>query len=281
MLTNPSRRDIIQGVTDISNPFVKADECDWIDWNVGGYPVRVPKFLSDYHGAHSRQNWESCRYRSMEQRLKPTDILFDIGTEQAYCTVPIAKIIGSAKNICLFEPSALAWPNIFHTWNENGLDSPLECWAGFVSNETRVEQADYVGGMRGHWPECAFTGKLLNTTAYRYDSPNEQRSSTHSITIDDFVAQTKIVPTVLNIDVEGYELRVLQGAIGTLASYRPLVWLSEHLYEYAGGPGNNMLQRFEGGDPLEEQRKLIQDLGYERIELGTDHECHCMLIPKE
>jgi FkbM family methyltransferase len=257
----------------MSDILVPVESVEWVDWNVGGYPVRVPKFLADYHG--DRSQWERKRYESLESNLKRGDIVFDIGTEQAYCTVPIARMVG-AGNMCLFEPSALAWSNIWATWNENGLESPRACWAGFVSNESQqAECPDYEGRChRGVWPECAFTGRLLNATSYRYDSISEQRSSTNAITLDEFCAWKQIIPDALNIDVEGYELRVLQGAVEILKRYRPLVWLSEHLYEYAGGPGNNMLQRIEGGDPLTEQRELMKELGYEMTLLGIDHEAH-------
>jgi FkbM family methyltransferase len=49
-----------------------------------------------------------------------------------------------------------------------------------------------------------------------------------SLTVDSFVAQTGLAPTLIKIDVEGAEWYVLNGALETLRRHRPTVLLEVH-----------------------------------------------------
>lgn len=48
------------------------------------------------------------------------------------------------------------------------------------------------------------------------------------VSLDSYLEDRGIVPNVIKIDVEGYELEVLQGAEGALRKYRPTVFLELH-----------------------------------------------------
>lgn len=252
--------------------YVKAEAVQWAERTFGGQSILIPQFLSERHNWWA--TWESSRFSSMQANLRPGDILFDIGSEQGYMSCVYARFVGGGEHLCLFEPAVEVWPNAKTTWEANGLATPLATWCGFVSSETRTaEYHDFHIGYRDGWPECAYTGLLLDATKFRYDSPTEQASSTDSITIDDFCRERGIVPMAITMDIEGFEIRALQGAVETIKACSPLIWISEHT------GSNNMLRRFEGGDPVEDARRLMQELGYKREELGTDHETHVLWYP--
>jgi FkbM family methyltransferase len=70
-------------------------------------------------------------------------------------------------------------------------------------------------------------------------------------TIDIFIRQQEIVPDVIKIDVEGFELNVLKGAVTTLSQNNPLIFLEVH-------PA--LLE--QNGDSVEELVNFMSHLNY-------------------
>jgi len=49
-----------------------------------------------------------------------------------------------------------------------------------------------------------------------------------SVTLDQYIAQGNAAPSVMKIDVDGFELHVLRGARKCLAEHRPRLWVEVH-----------------------------------------------------
>jgi FkbM family methyltransferase len=60
-----------------------------------------------------------------------------------------------------------------------------------------------------------------------------------TVTLDEFVAHTRIAPEIIKIDVEGHEAAVVEGAMRTLATYRPTVFME---YTPVASEGRDMLR---------------------------------------
>jgi hypothetical protein len=68
-----------------------------------------------------------------------------------------------------------------------------------------------------------------------------------TLTLDEWVANYKVVPDFIKCDVEGAELLVFQGGLSTLATYKPIVF-SEMLRKWTrpfGYQPNDMLAYFK------------------------------------
>ena len=250
-----------------------APESAIVDWNIGGYPVRVPKFLADRQG--DKSTWEVPRFQHMERHLHPGMTLFDVGSEQAYMSAVYARFVGGGENMVLMEPVPESWVNIKTIWEANDLATPRQFWCGFVGERSwTAEYHDFPTGYRdARWPECAYGSQLLDATKFRY--PGEHQHCTDSITLDEFVRCSGVIPDAITMDVEGYEPTVIAGAIETIRAHRPLIWVSIHK-----ATGNNILFKFTGSDHVDEMEKTLADLGYVAEFIAEDHEKHVFWSPR-
>lgn len=205
--------------------------------------------------------WERPRFESMAANLRPGTVLFDVGTEQGDVSVVYAQMVGG-ENMVLFEPHPLLWPNVKALWEANGLKDPLACTVGFLNSKTATAvHQDFSDSKRGVWPECAHTGVIHTPVSFR--NIHDCSHVSPSITMDEWVRRTGIVPGAITIDVEGGELNVIEGAEEVLES-GPIVWISVHP-EMLGA----WYRRTEG-----ELHAAMRRHGYHGKFLGKDHEHH-------
>lgn len=200
--------------------------------------------------------WEKERIFSMREHLKKGDVLFDIGSEQGWCNLVYADMVG-AENMVLIEPTPEFWPNIKALWCKNFPNStPKACYSGFFGSLINDKRIDFRG-----WPLDALSDSIIDRNSYRY--LNEHKNIPQ-ITIDEFVKRSGIIPDALTMDTEGAELLILKGATKTLRENNVKVWVSEH---------DDLAKRNFGVDE-DDIAEFMAGLGYEREVLATDHERH-------
>lgn len=196
--------------------------------------------------------WEVARLDSMHKNIRPGDVVVDVGTEEGDISGLISQWGGE---LVLTEPNGLAWPCIKAIWEGNSLKPPLICWEGFVGHITSVEWSPST-----NWPESSF-GSMIHDHGF---CNLGERPDIPSVRMDDLVEDAGIVPDIITIDVEGSELRVLEGAQETLRRFRPLVYVSIH-------------EAFMFNQYNESPIKLLwllREQGYEYTLLDYDHELH-------
>ena len=215
------------------------------------HEIKLPEYLAiwdvwDY--------WERIRIDHMERFLTKNDIVFDVGTEYGAMTALWAKWV---KGVCLMEPTPEMWGSIKAIWEANEIPTPLTTYCGLVGNEIR--NAPFVMG-KG-WVKEADAPALTDKCGYKYI---HEHRDLPQITIDEFVELSGIVPTALNIDIEGAELKALKGAENTLKNHKPKIWVSIH-------PDLAERDYDVKGNDLKE---YLESLGYVGKHLATDHEEH-------
>lgn len=202
--------------------------------------------------------WEKERIASMEQHLKKGDVFFDVGTEQGWCNLAYAEIVGP-ENMVLIEPTQEFWPNIKQIWQKNGLADPKACLPVLLSDK---DTHDYdFRDFNGVWPAVA-DGDMIDRNKYQYIHENTENIP--EMTIDHYVRISGIVPDAMGMDTEGSELLILKGAEKTLKKYKPKLFISIHpdlgLRDY--------------GVKREDTIAYLESLGYVGEHLATDHEEH-------
>jgi len=211
----------------------------------------------------SRNGWEFERFESFRQELVWGDTFFDVGAEHGWISAIIGREFVGAANMVLFEPGVEFWGSIRKVWHWNGLDTPLDCFSGFVDAKT---VGRYQSGIDG-WPaEASVSSPEIGGMPYNRIGFQDRPS----ITIDDYVKYSGHKPTAINVDVEGAELLVMQGASQTLLNCRPLVWISIH---------PDLIER-DFGATKETVLGFMRGSGYTGTHLGTDHEEHWLFKPR-
>jgi FkbM family methyltransferase len=207
--------------------------------------------------------WEVKRMEALHDVIATDDVVYYVGSEvgdlAALCQTWGAGMV-------LFEPNPKVWSGTRAIWEANNLKTPI-CIEGFASDQTTTWDSDYI--YVGKWPENA---SRPIEGAHGFKELDKEGQSYPQIRIDDVYANKRIPPpTIIALDVEGSEGRVLRGAEQTLAKHRPTIFLSLHpefLHEQYG----------EWGAEL---RKWIIDIGYEETLLEYPmHEVHLMYTGK-
>ena len=221
------------------------------------YQYQLPVPLADWDVFAC---WERERFHSMRDNLSRGDILFDIGTEQGWCNLIYADIVGP-ENMVLIEPTVQFWPNIRATWERNYDQLPLACYLGLLSDITNTKLKKFAP-----WP-AASLGLLIDRNKYQYI--HEHEDNVTQMTLDDLVNRSKIVPDAITMDVEGAEILILQGADKTLRLHRPKVWISVH---------PDLIER-DYHATADDVHTFMDELGYTATHLATDHEEHWFYRP--
>lgn len=187
----------------------------------GRHEIILPKHRAERPEWYTETGWEKKRLNHMWSCIrdfvvdaKKTPVVYYVGVEEgdmtALCALWGAKLV-------MFEPNELVMPNIKAIWEANKLNMSDTFYPCFAS--------DITDNMIEPVTVADITGEVIHNHGFK------ELKDPHGITqikIDDIVEKTGVIPTVISLDVEGSEGRVLRGAEKTLREHRPAIYLSLH-----------------------------------------------------
>lgn len=233
---------------------------------VCSHELWVTDAVAEWDAVAEDSPWEKSRMDTILRILQPGDVFYEVGAEHGWMAAIYARQVGP-ENVVLIEPSPDLWPNIRKVWEANFGDVlPLAAWPGFVSNCVVLLDEIELDGESG-WPACS-VGPETGGLAYRHLKHHSDMIPT--VTIDWIVESTE-PPKGMSIDVEGAELRVLEGMERTLRNDKPWVWLSVH---------PDLMERDFDSTP-EEILAFLDSVNYLSVLLDIDHEEHWLCWPYE
>jgi FkbM family methyltransferase len=211
----------------------------------GGRSIGIPvDCLADVeqHFATREAAAELDRFLS---HARTPGFLFDVGANNGLFSVAYC-LAHPANRAVAFEPSSPLVERIRQMARLNGVEDRLQVVAKAVADSPGERQL-----------MLATRGSFVQVAPFAGTAQNEWQSLPIETTTLDLETAGTARPTVLKIDVEGFEWEVVRGAASLIANARPTIFLEVHL--------NYLEQR--GISPLDIIRP-IATCGYEFTDLS-------------
>ncbi|HKO96493.1 MAG TPA: FkbM family methyltransferase, partial [Pyrinomonadaceae bacterium] len=173
--------------------------------------------------------------RLFQALVQPSAVVFDIGAHIGALTIPLARFVGPTGLVVAIEPERLNYYALCANVALNNLPWVI-CLQNCISDQTgviRVADLDRsleqnFAGLELDQPQVTENGNLIPL-----------------FKLDDLDVASSL--TLIKIDVEGMEQRVLQGAVRTIEQYRPFLYVendrkekSQDLMDFIGSLGYRM-----------------------------------------
>ena len=149
--------------------------------------------------------------------LQEGDTFLDVGAHVGYYSMLASSLVGAEGRVVSFEPT----PRTFALLAENTSAKPnIEIFnLAILDAEGRAKFYDY-------GPTFAALNSTTRRTSSRVLSHvHAQELSVRTVAIDSVCEKERIEPTIVKIDAEGAEARILDGMSHTLDAVRPLITL--------------------------------------------------------
>lgn len=183
----------------------------YVQFNAGGYTYELD--LSDYIGHYLYFGFEDNSLNDLYNRVKDGEVIFDIGANIGSTAMHFATCANNTT-VYGFEPDAHNFKIATNNIKLNKLDN-IKLY-NFGLGDKKMQSKLYIkdDNNRG-------MNRILN------ESKNEMQYSVIEITtLDDVVEEIKPPHIdVIKIDVEGFEMKVLEGAKNTLVKFKPKLFL--------------------------------------------------------
>lgn len=166
--------------------------------------------------------------------VKPEQIIFDVGGNIGDTALHFAQIQNNIGKIYCFEPVPVLFERLKKNVSINSFTN---------INIQNIALSDKREDLFFNLPKAQnSSGIFLSHTA------SEESKKVHSLTLDDFCSENKIEKLdLIKIDVEGFELKVLMGAMQTLKKFKPKMFIEindTHLHR-AGGSAKEVVNLLE------------------------------------
>jgi FkbM family methyltransferase len=166
---------------------------------------------------HAHRNmWEPPVQHALRDLIRAGAVVYDVGANFGGLTAIMSRLVGPRGVVVSFEAS----PRIIGHLQANVVKQ------GF--NNVYVQHRA-VFSRSGEVVDI-YPGDHLNDSIYRDHSPantEQQGMKVTTVCLDDFISETRLVPEVIKMDIEGAEFDALLGARRTLETHRPYVLLEQ------------------------------------------------------
>lgn len=178
--------------------------------------------------------------------IKPGDIVLDIGANIGFYALMEADLVGASGHVYAIEPDTRNLALLEKNVALNEFQDRITIHPGGMSDHDGIEKM-YVA-------QKTNLNTFVSPDDHAFLAPHlvADTADIHMTSIDAFVQKHNIKPTMIRMDIEGYEVEVLRGARETLAGAETFAILME-LHPDAYSPDHS----------LEAELRYLFDHGFE------------------
>lgn len=196
-----------------------------IKWNLDlSQGIDFAIFLQGY--------FEPSTIRSYKKYIAPGDVVLDIGANIGSHTLPLAHLVGDTGSVIAFEPTDYAFGKLMENLRLNSR----------LANRVIPVQAMLLGTAQAEAPESIPSSWSLDIVTG--DKVHEIHGGTFQslngaslLRLDDWFEINQINRLdFVKLDVDGYEIDVIEGGLQTLSRYSPdiMMELAPYVFEERG-----------------------------------------------
>ena len=156
------------------------------------------------------RSWDAKVLGVLEQHLKPGDTFIDIGANIGYFTLMGSRLVGEKGCVIALEPSIRALAKLTQNLRMN--DTKNVILLSLACGKSKNLKSLYQASIHN-------IGETSMST-HMGTAPTE---TIISLPLDDILQQLNIMPSMIKIDIEGYEFEALQGMSNILKNFRPTI----------------------------------------------------------
>ena len=170
------------------------------------------------------KSYEPDIVQVLQNHLNVKKDVIDVGANVGFYSVFFAKSIGDNQRVLSIEPTPGALKLLKKNIQQNDCAEKVTIFNGVLSDTKGELSINMIPGME----EYSSLGKLAHSAV---DEKKKTSIQVSSETLDNLVAEYKLEPGIIKIDVEGAEFLVLNGAEETIKKYHPtfVIEVSDHL----------------------------------------------------
>ena len=183
----------------------------------GGPDIRIDPACRSAFELHFTSREAAAEVGHILQSARCAGVLFDVGANSGVFSL-LYCLAHPQNHAIAFEPSAELAERIRRLSLLNGVGDRLQVIAKAVADSTEERELLLAG-----------RGGFVQVAPFDGTAQNEWRRVTIEATTLDSVLAAGERPTIVKIDVEGFESEVLRGARTLIASSRPTFFLELHL----------------------------------------------------
>ncbi|MBR1734328.1 MAG: FkbM family methyltransferase [Alphaproteobacteria bacterium] len=232
---------------------------NWID----GLIVRIYPDNEIFRSIYVNGIYDPNSIVAINTLLPKDGIFIDVGASFGLFSLLATKSVGANGHIYAIEPSYRDYSRLVDNININNLGNSISSYRLAISNTSETVLLNIATEERS----------ALNTLGKEFSFKGIEKISQESvdaIALDDFVIANQIKHVdVIKLDIEGSELKALQGALKTIEKFHPAIML---------GVNSNALKA--AGTDHDEIQKIISEINYKAYKLvDEDDNLKFELIP--